>query len=148
MIYSIEAIANYILQQTDEISGVKLQKLMYYCQACSLAWDKKPLIKEEFEAWAFGPVCPELYELHEGMSEVSASDFKLSAEDKKVTLDEEAIDTIDVVIETYGDMDGYELSQMTHLEDPWIIARGDTEPMEECHNVISREEMAKYYISQ
>ena len=45
---------------------MKLQKLVYYCQAWSLAWDDKPLFDEDFEAWANHPVCPELFKHHKG----------------------------------------------------------------------------------
>ena len=47
---------------------MKLQKLVYYCQAWSLAWDDVPLFDEDFPAWANGPVCPELFDLHHGKS--------------------------------------------------------------------------------
>ncbi len=145
MTYSINIVANYILQKTGEIDTVKLQKLAYYCQACSLAWDNKALIKENFEAWALGPVCPELDEMHEDLSMVSVDNFPLTAEEKNISFDQDIIDTIDVILDAYGDMEGYELSNLTHLEDPWIKARGDAEPLEHCDEVISKNVMRKYY---
>ena len=54
-------VAFYILDKLGDMSTMKLQKLCYYAQAWSLAWDGFPLFDEEFQAWANGPVCRELY---------------------------------------------------------------------------------------
>ena len=45
---------------------MKLQKLLYYCQAWALVWDDKPLFKEKIEAWISGPVVRTLYNTHRG----------------------------------------------------------------------------------
>ena len=55
-------VANYILDKMGELTTMKLQKLTYYCQAWSLAWDEKPLFEDDFEAWANGPVSRKLYD--------------------------------------------------------------------------------------
>jgi uncharacterized phage-associated protein len=60
-------VAAYILHALGETTAMKLQKLCCYAQAWSLAWDNVPLFPEEFEAWANGPVCRELYNKHSGM---------------------------------------------------------------------------------
>ena len=60
-VVSIFDVAKYILAECGEMSISKLQKLCYYCQAWSLAWDDVPLFEEEFHAWASGPWCDELY---------------------------------------------------------------------------------------
>jgi hypothetical protein len=44
----------------------KLQKLVYYSQVWSLVWNERPLFNERIEAWANGPVVPDLYQLHRG----------------------------------------------------------------------------------
>ena len=54
-------VAKYILEQLGPLSTMKLQKLCYYAQAWSLAWDEEPLFPHEFEAWVNGPVCRELF---------------------------------------------------------------------------------------
>ena len=61
-------VAKYILKKTGQIPSMKLQKLVYYCQAWSLAWDDVPLFDEDFQAWANDPVCPDLFDLHHGKS--------------------------------------------------------------------------------
>ena len=61
-------VAKYILKKTGQLPTIKLRKPVYYCQAWSLAWDDVPLFDEDFQAWANGPVCPDLFNLHHGKS--------------------------------------------------------------------------------
>jgi hypothetical protein len=72
---SIVDVAEYILRQHGEMSTMKLQKLLYYCQGWSLAWTGEPLFPEDFEAWASGPVCRALQELHQGEYSVAPGFF-------------------------------------------------------------------------
>lgn len=53
-------VAGYIMEKTGIKSIMKLQRLCYYAQAWALVWDDAPLFKEDFQAWATGPVCPEI----------------------------------------------------------------------------------------
>lgn len=66
--------AKYVLEQTGEMSTMKLQKLCYYFQAWSLVWYDSPLFGEDFQAWANGPVCPELFYKTQGKYSVSVND--------------------------------------------------------------------------
>ena len=70
------------------MTTMKLQKLIYYSQAWSLVWDEKPLFAERIEAWANGPVCPDLYNLHRGRytvddEEMGGNVAKLRPEEKE-----------------------------------------------------------------
>jgi len=135
-------VANYILVSIGQVTSMKLQKLVYYSQAWSLAWDDEPLFGEDFQAWANGPVCPELFKVHKGHFRLSADFFGDYAEG---ALSPEQIDTIDIVLKDYGDMTPHELSNLTHREYPWINARGDTPPGMPCDNIIEKEVMRDYY---
>lgn len=57
------------------MTAMKLQKLVYYCQAWHLAWEGRALFPEAIHAWASGPVHPELYELRQGHFEIEAGFF-------------------------------------------------------------------------
>lgn len=133
--------AKYILDKCGTMSTMKLQKLCYYAQAWSLVWDDAPLFDEDFQAWANGPVCSKLFFKTQGKYSVKAEDEtggegNLSAEQK---------DTIDKVVEYYGDHDAQWLSQLTHMEDPWIQARAGVPTGAGCENIITKESMAIYY---
>lgn len=133
--------AAYILHKKGKMSTMKLQKLCYYAQAWALVWDDEPLFEEEFEAWANGPVCKELFNWTKGRYSVTESDEK--GDWTKLTDGQK--DTIDQVLDYYGGHDAQWLSQLTHLEDPWNEARKGVAPGAVCDNIITKESMAMYY---
>lgn len=133
--------ARYILEQSGSMSTMKLQKLCYYSQAWALVWDDSPLFQEEFQAWANGPVCPELFFKTKGSYSVNASDETGGIGD----LSEEQKDTINCVLDYYGKHDAQWLSQLTHMEEPWIKAREGVPSGAGCNQIITKESMALYY---
>jgi uncharacterized phage-associated protein len=44
-----------------DITNLKLQKLLYYCQAWSLVFTGQALFAERIEAWVHGPVVPSIF---------------------------------------------------------------------------------------
>ncbi|AIQ99034.1 DUF4065 domain-containing protein [Pluralibacter gergoviae] len=141
---SVIDVAKYILEKTGQITAMKLQKLVYYSQAWSLVWDEEEIFPDDFEAWANGPVNKRLYNKHRGMFKVSASDF---SDGDISNLSEDHIETIDKVLDFYGDKTAQWLSNLTHKEAPWLEARGDMPPMASCSEVITKASMAEYYSS-
>lgn len=133
--------AKYILEKSGDMSTMKLQKLCYYCQSWSLVWDDAQLFPEDFQAWANGPVCPELFYKTQGRYSVTADDETGGDGD----LTENQKDTIDRVVEHYGVHNAQWLSQLTHMEDPWKQARENVPANGTCDNVITKESMAMYY---
>ena len=72
---SIFDVAAYVLDKLGVMTTMKLEKLCYYSQAWSLVWDERRLFPERFEAWANGPVCPDLYHAHKGMFKITRGDI-------------------------------------------------------------------------
>ena len=142
---TVADVAKYILVKlcTDQpsITAWKLQKLVYYSQAWSLVWDERNLFDERIEAWADGPVCPELYKLHQGRMNLSPNDIV----GYPTNLDNLAKETIDAVLDYYGDKSGSYLRTLTHMERPWLEARGETSPGYSSSAEISWSLMAEYY---
>ncbi len=134
-------VAKYILEKRGTMSTMKLQKLCYYAQAWALVWDDEPLFDEEFEAWANGPVCRELFLKTQGRYSVSAEDETGGNGD----LTEDEKDTIDKVLEHYGEHNAQWLSQLTHMEEPWNNARIGVPAGVGCNRIITKESMALYY---
>ena len=135
-------VAKYILRQTGRISTWKLQKLCYYSQAWTLAWSGKPLFNENFQAWSNGPVCPELFKAHQGKFSIEEEDLKFGNPD---ALSEDEKENVDIILRDYGDMEPYDLRELTHAEAPWKNARGNLPEGEKCTNVISKGAMGEYY---
>lgn len=134
-------VAKYILEKAGSMSTMKLQKLCYYAQAWSLVWDDTPLFKEDFQAWANGPVCPELFRKTQGSYSVSAK----NEDGGEGNLTDDQKDTIEKVLEYYGGHDAQWLSQLTHMEDPWIKAREGVPSGAGSSNIITKESMGLYY---
>ena len=137
---SVHDVAAYILRRLGSVTTWKLQKLAYYSQAWSLVWDERPLFKAEIQAWANGPVIPELYQVHKGQFRV-ASWPKGDAS----ALKPEERATVDGVLDFYGDKTSQWLSDLTHAEKPWREARGSLTDGERGHQVITLASMHGYY---
>jgi uncharacterized phage-associated protein len=140
-------VARYILTRLGEkgslpVTTWKLQKLVYYSQAWSLVWDDAILFPESIQAWANGPVCPALYAVHRGQFQISALPNEVGDVSNLTAIQ---TGTIDVVLAHYGPKPAQYLSELTHLEQPWIAARGDLKPGQRGANEISLESMVEYY---
>ncbi|MCG9103792.1 DUF4065 domain-containing protein [Laribacter hongkongensis] len=135
-------VARYILEQCGPMSAMKLQKLVYYAQAWSLVWDDRPIFGSRIEAWAHGPVVRELYDAHRGQFTVEATDFPRGDSSH---LDTDGRDTIDAVLEGYGNRSAQWLSDQTHAEAPWQKARSGLSDSDRGDAEITLESMAEYY---
>lgn len=139
---SVFDVAKYILEKEGKMSAWKLQKLCYYAQAWSLAWTENPIFEEEFQAWANGPACPDLFRLHQGKFSCSAEDMTKGDPNN---LNDDQKETVDIIIRDYGKMDPYELRELTHSEDPWKNARQGIPEGAYCDNPITTDSMGEYY---
>ena len=135
-------VAAYILERMETMTTMKLQKLVYYSQAWSLVWDEKPLFEENIEAWANGPVVRELFDYHRGMYEISAMPIG-----NPRLLNQEEQETIDAVLEYYGNKSAQWLIELTHMEDPWRQTRKGLPSLERSNRIIPLDAMAHYYSS-
>jgi len=138
---TVHDVAAYILTYRGPMTAMKLQKLVYYAQAWSLVWDEKPLFQERIEAWAMGPVSPDLYQQHRGqymVNSIQGNPDALTATEKE---------TVEAVLNFYGDKASQWLSDLTHQERPWLDAREGIPPGEFCDNEITQAAMAEYYSS-
>lgn len=137
-------VAKYILSQHGAMSTMKLQKLCYYSQAWSLVWNDKPLFNEDFQAWANGPVCKDLFLKHQGEYSVDKNS-KCVRNGNVNNLSADEKESIDIVLEHYGDKNAQWLSTLTHMEEPWRKARQSLPDGAPCSKVITKESMAIYY---
>jgi uncharacterized phage-associated protein len=140
---SVSDVAKYILDKKPDMTAMKLQKLVYYSQVWSLVWDEDKLFDSPIEAWANGPVVKELYDIHKGQFKVDPSSIKGDPSNLTQTQKE----TIDSVLEFYGDKTAQWLSDLAHMEEPWKKARervglGDGE---KGYPVIELADMHEYY---
>ncbi len=137
---NVHDVASYILNKKGPMTAMKLQKLVYYAQAWSLVWDERPLFDSRIEAWANGPVVRDLYSGHKGIFEL-----KDWPDGHIERLDDKAKETIDAVLEFYGDRPAQWLSDLTHQEAPWRQAREGIAPNGPSEREITPASMHEYY---
>lgn len=143
--YTAKEVADWFLAVVDRSAGdalthLKLQKLVYYAQAWSLALLERPLFDEEVQAWAHGPVVPSVWQ---AFREHGWEAIPPPEECPRV--DGEAEGLLRDVLGTYGERSATALEALTHREDPWLLARGDLPPEARSAAVITKEHMKSYY---
>lgn len=143
-------LANYILKHHGPMSHLKLQKLLFYCDAYCLAFFGRELIDDTFEAWVHGPVCRKVYNEMKGASvlytDMSYSPIPGINEDACFdTLPLDVKDLITDVLNNLSSWSGIELERATHRESPWIEARRGYGEADKCHVEISKETTRSFY---
>lgn len=140
--YSAQDIANWFLnynyqlrsyedEDTDDISNLKLQKLLYYAQGCYLALENKNLFDDNIVAWKHGPVVESIYQEYK--------DFKSNGINRyeRVEIDEDTQEFLKRVYSVFGKYSAWGLRNMTHNETPWKET--------ELNCVISNDSIKKYF---
>lgn len=151
-----EDLSDYVLAYCNshglEISNKKLQKLMYYCQAWSLALLGEKVIENDFEAWIHGAVLRPLYFNYSryGYNNIHMEvDVANKILDRLMsTIPDYRLNIINKVLGIYGTYSADELEEMNHCEIPWIEARGCLNVKDVCDVVIDSELMRRYYTSK
>ena len=139
-------VAKYFLSKTletdENITNLKLQKLLYYAQGYHLALFDDALFQEEIVAWTHGPVCPEIYhKFKEYGSDSIPHDNHDDIEDFSKNFTSEQLDFLDEVYNVFGQFSAWKLRDMTHEESPWINNKA-------CNGIISIDEMSDYFKSR
>ena len=125
--YESNDVARFFLARSnpeygDLLSNLKLQKLCYYGAGLIAAvrkYDGAPLFSDRIEAWLHGPVVPRLYREYksygaDAIPPVERFDFSIFEERDRRVLDD--------VYDFYGQYSAWKLRNMTHEEQPWIVA--------------------------
>lgn len=119
---SAEHVAEYLLYldaqspDSDGISHLKLQKLLYYAQGYYYATYQIPLFVETIEAWQHGPVVESIYQRYKGYQKAALPApecFDLQS----LSLPQRQI--LQQIYQKYGQYSAWALRQKTHQESPW-----------------------------
>ncbi len=98
------------------IRPMKLQKLLFFSYGWYAGKTKNKLFIENFEAWPYGPVIPQVYYRYRswGASEISIKGKKIDLGDEKANY------MVDSAVEAYGISTDVGLSNITHEKgSPW-----------------------------
>lgn len=125
-----------------EITNLKLQKLLYFAQGHYMQENEgNQLFEDDFQAWAHGPVVPDVYSDYKDYSW-----FNLPKQRNDEELSFKIDNFLDVLLENYGSEDGKRLEIISHDEKPWIDARGKLNPYAPSREKITKESIRDYYL--
>ncbi|MFS0766175.1 Panacea domain-containing protein [Peribacillus phoenicis] len=129
----------------ENITNLKLQKLLYFAQGHFLAKHGlgNPLFEEEIKAWAHGPVVPEIYRLYSDYKFMEIN--KSGTENMDAEIEENYKKVLDAVWETYKSYNGKELEKKTHEEGPWKDIRGDLPPFISTNITIPKKDIYNHF---
>lgn len=132
---SSKAVANLFLDWGREIrcpdlTPLKLQKLLFFCHAALLQRTNTPLVRDEFEAWSYGPVIPNVYHafkhLGSGIVEEYCREFSPTTRTLSTPmaiLSPSINEIIRCNFDIYAAVSGGQLSSLSHARGgPWEVA--------------------------
>jgi uncharacterized phage-associated protein len=115
--YSANQVAEWILwlaaQKGKKLSHMQLQKHLYYAQGYSLGMSGEALFDDRIEAWAHGPVVPEVFRNYKrfGANKITPP--------VHVEIPLDAFGIVDVVVSEKSSATASELRNATHSEPPY-----------------------------
>lgn len=145
MAYAALDIAKWFINAIDRnagesISHLKVQKLLYFAEGWSQLCFDRELFNESMQAWAHGPVVPEVFRALKEHSWNAIPPIPTDA-----VIDEETSGLLTEVLSVYGEFSAKTLENMTHADQPWIEARGQCGPEDRCETIIAKEKIKAYF---
>mgnify|MGYP002861256523 CR=1 FL=1 len=124
-----------------DVTPLKLQKLLYYCQGYSLALTGKPAFPEVIEAWKYGPVVESVYQEYK---KYTGRIIPLSEGAKSKAPDDRLKEVVRLVVKEKSQYSGMTLAQKVKQERPYLESyTGDDR-----RTVISEETLKEYFTEQ
>ena len=151
------AVANYFIDNfknngREELTCLKLIKLVYIAHGFKLALIGKPLVNEYALAWRYGPVFQSIYHVFKFFSvikkENKAKEFdntNKGLRECRSDFSEDEKKIMDVVLKDYGSLPAWDLSGRTHIEgSPWFLTIKESNGIQ--GKSIDNEIIKKYYL--
>ena len=143
--YTAENVAKYLIylasqafvgdnKEREGITNLKLQKVLYFAQAYYLSKVGKPLFSDDIEAWAYGPVVPDVYKKFR-----SNKSNPIIFEKDTSSLSDEDKEILKKVWGTFGRYSASKLVDITHAHTPWKEAN------KTASQIISHKAIKEYY---
>ena len=156
MAYPAVAVANFFITKaknsSQDLSPMKLLKLVYLAHGWYLALEQRALIDEPIVAWQFGPVVESLYHEFKHYGNDKVTDLVDIENNEAVTAlgnDKVALAILDRVWEIYGSYTAIQLSKLTHEKgSPWDIAWHAEDGKNNRNHCIQNYLIQEYYTKQ
>ncbi len=122
--------SNYRKMFGEDITEMKLHKLLYFAQREALISNDTPLFDEVFEGWRFGPVIPSI--------RYAFNDI-ISSRDNALDPFSECI--LNDTLRRYGSKDPWSLSRLSHGEYSWQKSREGISEYQNSNNDMNIEDI-------
>lgn len=105
-------------EEPSDVTNLKLQKLLYYAQGHHLGKSGQALFREPIQAWSHGPVVKPVYQAYKqfGNGPVGSVDPEFNW----MIYEDDEMEFLATIWNTYGKYSGWQLRNMTHAEEPWM----------------------------
>lgn len=124
--------SKYILESFPYgISTSKLQHLNFLAQGWTLAILNEPLFNDSFQAWACGPISPDLLNSQKDLFSVKADDLMKGSTE---SLSQKQKTILDTVVHVYGNLTGDQIAELYARNRMWREAR------QESKHIVHRED--------
>lgn len=115
---SAKQVASYFIEkasqlnENNDLTNLKLQKMLYFAQVEHLKKYGEPLFDDAIEAWKYGPVIPAVYEWLKGCGAYQITKFDI--ETSTDALDEEITSFLETIWDKYNAYSASGLVNKTH----------------------------------
>jgi uncharacterized phage-associated protein len=96
------------------LTNLKLQKLLYYAHGYYLVRHHEPLVRDGFQAWDNGPVCPQVYKAFKSYGSAQIDNIAVDGERVESRLGSDAVEVLHEVWDRFGSWTATELWNSTH----------------------------------
>lgn len=121
-------------EDSEYISNLKLQKLLYYAQGTFLAVTDEPLFPDRILAWKHGPVVETVYRKY---CSNGANGIVFDEAFDPSTFSDDENNLLAQVYDVFGQYSAWKLRDMTHQETPWKTTKQGEE--------ISQDKIRNYF---
>lgn len=141
----IYQVVNWFLSQATEdnyITHLALQKLLYFSQGWNYVFNNRSMFQDDCEAWVHGAVYRSIFDTFKKFK------YKpLPVIDKETKISQEELDVLECVKKYYFDVYNAKfLEKICHLEEPYILTRGEYKIGENCEEIIEKKMIKEYYL--
>lgn len=150
-LYHVDHLADFLvkysLTEHDDIkfrlSNLKLQKVIFFVDAYFIAKKKlkESLVKEDYEAWRYGPVIPSLYRRFKYLG---AGDISLRDIDENAKIDTKVLEVIRPALEYFLPISVYDLVDYSHSSPAWQ----ESYNLESSSREIDKTKLPSYYFEE
>lgn len=114
---------NILPEDREGLSNLKIQKLIYFIEASFVVKFNKKLFSQNFTAWEYDPVIPDLYYKLKKIAKnlIFYQEFKKNGNDKNITnaLNQEELDFLETTFIKFNKFSSFELVTLSHIYGPW-----------------------------